>query len=287
MRRTYRLAPTTQGPAYPPSEAMNADGDFVVVGRVLRADPGGEPDRVSSDWGAAIVSAQSPLPPLGTLLPYRVLREVPTPLSIRDADVELFTLPTPIPCCNYPMVFAPEQEPHPETVHRPSYPLNATPIPDVRDIDGPRRPPPITLGTWLRAEGVLDVEMAPGGAGTFTLTMSGLLPDSMYTVMSLRERDLDPAYLTRPGPLGVPNVFVTDAQGNGTYRATLPDPFPRHGNRVINVIVLWMSYQRNYGGAIGRFGLGGDIHAQLKLPGPSFQEFVNDAKESSSCPSSR
>jgi hypothetical protein len=46
---------------------------------------------------------------------------------------------------------------------------------------------------------------------------------------------------------------------------------------VINVVVLWMSYQRSYGGAIGHFGLGGDIHAQLKLRGPSFGEFTTVA----------
>jgi len=32
-----------------------------------------------------------------------------------------------------------------------------------------------------------------------------------------------------------------------------------------------MSYQMNCGGAIGWFGLGGDIHAQLKLAEPGFQ----------------
>ena len=107
--------------------------------------------------------------------------------------------------------------------------------------------------------------------------MSGLIPDSLYTVMSLRQRDLDPAGPTRPGPLGIPNVFVTSEGGTGFYRATLPDPFQdetRPGaNRVINVIVLWMSYQMNRGGAIGWYGLGGDIHAQLKLKAPSFHEF--------------
>jgi len=58
----------------------------------------------------------------------------------------------------------------------------------------------------------------------------------------------------------------------------MPDPFPdssrENANRIINVVVLWMSYQSNYGGAIGWFGLGGDIHAQLKLPIASFSEFT-------------
>ena len=106
---------------------------------------------------------------------------------------------------------------------------------------------------------------------------SGLIPDSLYTVMSLRQRDLDPGGPTRPGPLGVPNACVADEHGKGCYRAVLPNPFPsagsHHANRIVNVVVLWMSYQMSRGGAIGWFGLGGDIHAQLKLPSPSFSEF--------------
>ena len=95
--------------------------------------------------------------------------------------------------------------------------------------------------------------------------------------MSLRQRDLDPLGPTRPGPLGVPNVFITDGRGDGRYRAVLPNPFPAAdapgANRIVNVVVLWMSYQMNRGGAIGWFGLGGDIHAQLKLRTASFAEF--------------
>lgn len=58
----------------------------------------------------------------------------------------------------------------------------------------------------------------------------------------------------------------------------MPNPFPDpnrpEANRIVNVVVLWMSDQMNHGGAIGRFGLGGDIHAQLKLPALAFQEFT-------------
>lgn len=104
-----------------------------------------------------------------------------------------------------------------------------------------------------------------------------MIPSSLYTVMSLRQRDLDPTGPTRPGPLGVPNVFVSDERGDARYHACLPSPFPAAhslgANRVVNVVVLWMSYQMNRGGAIGWFGLGGDIHAQLKLQGAAFSEF--------------
>ncbi len=262
------LSVTTQGPLYPPSEIMNADGDFVVVGRVNRATVGGG---VTSPWESVLVSADSPVPEFGRHLPHDVVR----PLTRDDDDMVLHTLPVPLPCNNYPMTFAPDQPAGARDV--PSYPLHRVPIPDLRVEDGPKITEPITLGQWLRARGEVTVRVSPDrGRADFDFEFADLVPNSLYTVMSLRERDLDPVDPTRPGPLGVPNVFTTDRRGAARYSATLPDPFPAHDrrdrNRVVNVIVLWMSYQRSYGGAIGQFGLGGDIHAQLKLTAPGFHE---------------
>jgi hypothetical protein len=276
ISRTYDLSVTTQGPAYPPSEIMDANGDFVVIGRINRTGPDG---LTVAEWGSAVVSADSPVPPLGRSEPYKVVRELSGPLAQADREVVLYTLPLPLPCNNYPMLFAPEQLPDAHQVVRESYPLHGVPIPDVRTEDGPKSPPPITLGQWVKARGQLEVTVSRDRRGAdFTFALTGLIPDSMYTVMSLREHDLDPEHPTRPGPLGVPNAFISDDHGMAYYRATLPNPFPAPGtpgrNRVINVVVLWMSYQRSYGGAIGHFGLGGDIHAQLKLRGPSFAEFT-------------
>ncbi|MFF3013651.1 hypothetical protein [Streptomyces sp. NPDC057939] len=276
--RTYQLSLTTQGPTYPPSEVMDANGDFVVIGRINRDDGTGG---VSNGWGCAIVSAESPLPPFGGNEPYRIVRELPDhpgQFSPADNEIVLHTLPLPLPCSNYPMVFAPEQFPRASEVVRPSYPFHQVDVPDMRAQDGPKVTEPVTLGTWGRARGELEVRLADDAkSAEFRFEFAGMLPNSLYTVMSLRARDLDPAGPTRPGPLGVPNAFVTDQDGKGRYRASLPDPFPAPGtggNRIVNVIVLWMSYQQNYGGAIGQFGLGGDIHAQLKLQGPSFEEFT-------------
>ncbi|MDA5279984.1 hypothetical protein ACWGHM_14910 [Streptomyces sp. NPDC054904] len=276
--RTYQLSLTTQGPTYPPSEVMDANGDFVVIGRINRDDGAGG---VSNGWGCAIVSAESPLPPFGGNEPYRIVRDLPDhpgQFSPADNEIVLYTLPLPLPCSNYPMVFAPEQFPKASEVVRPSYPFHQVDVPDLRAQDGPKVTEPVTLGTWGRARGELEVRLAGDAkSAEFSFEFAGMLPNSLYTVMSLRARDLDPAGPTRPGPLGVPNAFVTDQDGKGRYRASLPDPFPAPGtggNRIVNVIVLWMSYQQNYGGAIGQFGLGGDIHAQLKLQGPSFEEFT-------------
>lgn len=278
-RETYELALTTQGPLYPPSEVMDGDGNFVVVGMVNRPTAAGG---AAPEWGAAVVSPASPVPEFGRLAPYTVVRELDTDPGGADRDLVLHTLPLPLPCNNYPMVFAPEQLPDAARVERPSHAFHQVPIPDLRAEDGPKVVAPVTFGRWMEASGSLEVAVTPDGrSGTFDFDFSRLVPNSVYTVMSLRARDLDPAGPTRPGPLGVPNVFVTDAEGSGRYHATMPDPFPDPGlpgaNRIINVVVLWMSYQRSYGGAIGEFGLGGDIHAHLKLRGPSFQDLRTTA----------
>ncbi len=271
----HELSLTKQGPTYPPSEVMDRHGNFIVIGRINRQGPDGG---VVSAWSRAIVSATSPLPTFGENQPYDIVRDLPEHLSPEDEEMVLHTLPLPLPCNNYPMVFAPEQCAEANSVTRPSYAFHEVPIPDLRPEDGPKVTQPITLGQWCKARGQLQVRVSDDRrSAQFRFEFSGLIHDSLYTVMSLRQRDLDPGGPTRPGPLGVPNAFVTDEHGAGCYRAVLPNPFPlasTHGaNRIVNVVVLWMSYQMNRGGAIGWFGLGGDIHAQLKLPSPSFSEF--------------
>jgi hypothetical protein len=284
QKQSYELSLTTQGPTYPPSEVMDPGGDFVVIGMVNRPKPDGG---TSTSWGRAIVSAQSEEPPHGRNVPYTIVRELPEELTQADRDMVLHTLPLPLPVNNYPMLFAPEQRPDAWQVQRPSYAFHEVPIPDLRPEDGRRVTDPITLGQWVQAQGVLDVSVTDNGhSGEFAFEFTGLIPNSMYTVMSLRTYDLAPAPFGphRPGPLGIPNVFMTDGRGDGRYHAKLPNPFPEPGapgpERIVNVVLLWMSYQQNYGGAIGFFGLGGDIHAQLKLQGPSFEQFVTRAERS-------
>ncbi|MFE3189673.1 hypothetical protein ACFXHA_11740 [Nocardia sp. NPDC059240] len=276
VSKSYDLTPTTQGPLYPPSEVLDADGNFIVVGYLTVPGPDGT---VTRRWGRAIVAADTAVPKFGDLAAYTIVRELPEELPDADAGSVLHTLPLPLPANNYPMVFAPDQRPDADTVRRPSYPFHETPIPDIRPEDGRKLTTAVTLGEWLKARGTLEVTVDEEARhGEFRFEFSGLIPDSLYTVMSLRAKDLDRDAPTRPGPLGVPNVFITDADGTATYRAVLPNPFPDPAlpgaNRIISVVVLWQSYQQNYGGAIGHFGLGGDIHAQLKLPDPVFDEFV-------------
>lgn len=275
MQTTYDLSLTTQGPLYPPSEVMDDDGNFIVIGALNRLGTDGT---VVTRWGRAIVQSDSPVPPFGDRAPYIIIEEFGDDLPPHVGNKVLHTLPLPLPCTNYPMLFAPAQYPKANEERRPSYPFHETPIPDARPEHGRKLASPVRLKDWVTAKGQLGVSvMEDGRSADFDFDFEWLLPNSLYTVMTLRENDLNPNGPTRPGPLGIPNVFVTDRAGAASFHARLPNPFPEPGtsgaNRVVNIVVLWMSYQLSHGGAIGRYGLGGDIHAQLKLRGPSFQNF--------------
>lgn len=259
--KTIQMALTTQGPPYPPSEIMDEEGNFVVIGNVIQADS-------SMRWDAAIVAADSPVPEFGKLLPYRVLRYLSKD-ELSNSQMVLHTLSLPLPCNNYPLVFAPDQLPTAHEVVRPSRPLHDAFIPDHRPFDGRKITEPITLGAWCRAKGTLHLDVHDHDAD-FAFDFEGMIPNSLYTVMVLRRHDIRPVAPTRPGPLGIPNVFIADAQGRAKYSARMPHPFPtgEDANRIIDVIVLWISPQMSFGGAIGLHGLGGDVHAQLKT-GPA------------------
>lgn len=274
----YNLVATTQGPTYPPSELMDKDGNFVVVGKLNLSD-----QKMASyqEWGGAIVSPKSPLPGFGSNLPYDVIKRFDIDDFKSEDDCMLYTLPLPLPCNNYPINFAPEQIS--ACSKRDSYPLHLAPIPDLEPEHGRKMNKAVYLSDWLKAKGGLSVSLEQDDkAARFEFEFSHLIPNSLYTVMALRELDLDSNVgPTRPGPLGVPNVFITDDEGAGSYRAVMPNPFPagnaENRNRIVSVVLLWMSTQMSYGGAIGLYGLGGDIHAQLKLPGRFFDEFETRA----------
>jgi len=278
-KRTYRLDLTTQGPLYPPSEVMDEEGNFIVIGAINRLGAAGG---CETRWGHAIVSAKSTVPAFGNVAPYEIIENFDDPIPDHIARKVLHTLPLPLPCSNYPMIFAPEQYPYANSDIRPSFAFHETPIPDLQAEHGRQLQGPVTLADWARARGELTIELVENErSARFSFVLEGLVPRSLYTIMSLREHDLNATGPTRPGPLGVPNVFVTNHEGVARYDVVLPNPFPRAGspgaNRIVNVVVLWMSYQMSHGGAIGRYGLGGDIHAQLKFRTPMFSEFITHA----------
>lgn len=264
------MSVTTQGPLYPPSELLNRDGEFLVIGRIPN-------ERGDMPWAGAIVSTQTQVPPFGQQGAYCVSQWIDLDEPGDTADQILYTLPLPLPANNYPMLFAPQQRPEAHSERRPSYPLHLAPIPDARPQDGRREMQPITLGDWMKACGELTVTVSRDTRhARFDLVFEHLVPDSLYTVMALRQNDLAPVHPSRPGPLGIPNAFITDRHGSSQFWAQLPNPFPDPelvgANRIINVVVLYMSAQMCHGGAIGLYGLGGDIHAQLKLREPMFSD---------------
>ncbi|ADZ93280.1 hypothetical protein GV054_20595 [Marinomonas mediterranea] len=260
---------TTQGPFYPPSELMDNDGNFVVIGKIIGGDG-------SIRWGAATVSSDSEVPPFGQVAPYKIVKHL-TLEEVKQSQTVLHTLPLPLPCNNYPMVFAPEQVPNAPDIKRPSLPLHLAHIPDIRPEDGRKVTAPITLQQWCQAHGTMRVRIPESQTeARFDFDFSGMIPNSLYTVMALRTHNINPDNPTRPGVLGVPNVFISDEEGNAKYCATMPNPFPKGdgADRIIDVIVLWISSQMSFGGAIGHFGLGGDIHAQLKFKQSPFSEYT-------------
>ncbi|WP_375676557.1 MULTISPECIES: hypothetical protein [unclassified Bartonella] len=272
----YELSLTTQGPTYPPSEVMDEKGNFIVIGQINRMNSHGE---LTSEWGRALVSISTVTPEFVKNAPYDIIKELSDPLSSSDASLVLHTLPLPLPCNNYPVIFAPAQCPNAKNIYLPSYGFHEVPIPDARNQDGRKITAPITLEQWCKAKGSMEVSVPNDQrTGHFHFEFLGLIPNSLYTIMALRQHDLNPHAPTRPGPLGLPNILLADADGHAFYQAILPNPFPSvndpSANRIVNIVLLWMSYQMNRGGAIGWYGLGGDVHAQLKLKKTGFWEFT-------------
>jgi len=271
MKRQYALTVTTQGPLYPPSEVWDQEGNFIVIGMINRQL---SDNQITPTWGAAIVSPQSELPHFGSLAKYDIVSELDLTDLGEYGDKPLYTLPLPLPCNNYDMHFAPQQKADSKDIIRASLPLHDA-VPDFEFEHSRQNSQPITLNQWVKAEGNLTVEILNNQHDAkFSTRFKHLISNSLYTVMALRENDLDPLNPTRPGPLGVPHCFVSDEYGDATFKSIMQNPFPeKGGNRIINIVVLYMSSQCSNGGAIGLYGLGGDIHAQLKLTAASFQEF--------------
>lgn len=53
---------TTQGSTYPPSEVMDGQGNYIVIGNVNRYKQG----YATSEWGTAAVSPNSKVPKFGS-----------------------------------------------------------------------------------------------------------------------------------------------------------------------------------------------------------------------------
>ncbi|PPC91352.1 MAG: hypothetical protein CTY34_04050 [Methylobacter sp.] len=100
---------------------------------------------------------------------------------------------------------------------------------------------PITLGDWLSARGNMTIVCKSDGSASVVIRMRKLIPDSIYSAIAVW--NTTPPFLNQPTvfPLpfgGVPNIFVTDAEGNGVFKRRLAacpmDPTP-DGSRLLFV----------------------------------------------------
>ncbi|MGR9014276.1 MAG: hypothetical protein ACU83U_11580 [Gammaproteobacteria bacterium] len=93
-----KLTNSTQGPLWPPSEYADKDGDFVLVGNVLKQMPN---NQIGMEWDAVIVSKDT-VPPLNSAgeedfsnffgSTYTVVRKLDLSPNSPDLNMELYSL---------------------------------------------------------------------------------------------------------------------------------------------------------------------------------------------------
>jgi hypothetical protein len=126
---------------------------------------------------------------------------------------------------------------------------------------------PITLGRWLRARGKLLFIDSPSVYPEIAVELRDLLPHALYTLWSICAVDGS----VRAVPLGgVPNVVVTDRDGNASFHRTLcSSPLvPRASDaKLLFIDVVYHSDHACYGAVpeIGRDGFPAGIVAQTHL----------------------
>ena len=200
------------------------------------------------------------------------------------------------------------------TLTRPSYPLNQAPIwgmqndllvNDVEagvllDPDAPspaeitfssRRREPITLGRWLEAHGELEITLtrydralSAYTSARFDFSFTGLLPYSVYTIYTIRDRSFlpeDNPDFTRGEPLGIPDIFVTGGQGAARVSYEVENPFPSNEigpeglRRILGVDVAYKSDFQSWGGEIDLLAFGVSIHSVFNSFQDGKQEFTS------------
>ncbi|MEM7050920.1 MAG: hypothetical protein AAF604_14725 [Acidobacteriota bacterium] len=132
---------------------------------------------------------------------------------------------------------------------------------------------PITLGDWTDARGRLRITLTDwdeeaGGytAAFFKFNMRNLVPNSVYTVWTIRPRRIPGLdFMPQADPLSIPNIFVTDDRGKarGTLKVIHPFPDPATdfgGERLDGLVVAWHPDYQNWGACGGLLGAGVDLH---------------------------
>jgi hypothetical protein len=138
---------------------------------------------------------------------------------------------------------------------------------------------PITLRRWLRASGVAKIECDGDNRSKVVLWMKDLIPNRMYAVWSTLGPSASGTGEVFPSlPVGgVPNIFVTNADGSAVYerRMQFCPLRPETTDRAMLVInVQYHSNHQNYGGINGppierlpgSYWIGTVIHNHLQFP---------------------
>jgi len=130
----------------------------------------------------------------------------------------------------------------------------------TRGLVYPGSPNPITFGDWIKGgDSKLKIKVFKNGMSKVKMKIKGLLPNSLYGVWQFNQAG------GPPGPFGgIPNIIVTDDEGNATMKRKLPF----NVNEIVDSLILvYHSDHRIYGGtpSLVRTQGGPDIHFQLKF----------------------
>ncbi|VAW95258.1 hypothetical protein MNBD_GAMMA21-1430 [hydrothermal vent metagenome] len=329
---TLTLTNSTQGPLWPPSEYTDENGDFILVGNVIKEVAPGVNGLV---WEAVLVSKET-IPPLNENgvedfsnpvgAAYNVIRKLDLSTGSPDLDMVLYSLSFGPYSGNFgggpripkigdttynlngaepscPELF-PASELQATTYTRDRYPIAEVPVMgfqgdniaynaeqgikedpfyasgpgcgagcsgenqvDVRNIE------PYTLGKHLATQGKVKIELINWDgnlqaytAAKFKFKFKHLPPKKVFSIWAIRTVVvLPPPLIRRPDPLGLPNVFVSDAHGNATVSIIVQNPFPdpasdTKGLRLIGLAVNLHSDEMVWGACPDRIGPGISIH---------------------------
>jgi hypothetical protein len=143
-----------------------------------------------------------------------------------------------------------------------------------------RREAPITLQDFLRARGRVSISLSGFDAAReahtgarFEVSFEGLLPHSVYTIWAVRQGGQGGG--VHPDPLGLPNILLTDADGEARGSYAVAHPFPEAGgpdgdDRIVGLTLAFHPDYQSWGACFGRLGPGVDIVRVLDTRTPAW-----------------
>lgn len=156
------------------------------------------------------------------------------------------------------------------------------------DVYHTRREEPVTLNEWLQADVHMavklinfDIKQKAYTAAKFFVNAKGLLPNSIYTVVSTRSSFLLPSPLPKlPHSATLTSHIITDEFGSGEASFIIDNPFPSPevddaGTRIIAMALGFKSDHSILGGCSLRLGAGVDIHAVATTATGGVLDFTN------------